>query len=162
MMLAEPAARRASRQHIWKALFALSVALNLFFVVGALWIRVHAPAPMASAEDRFEQMAGELGLNAAAKASICALFGNHARAIASNAQGGTAFGCSRLVGGGSSRAPIETKVMQLLDQAAQERRGYVRDLTTTTLSFLSTLSQQQRDEFIKLGPSAAAAVVPAA
>ena len=64
MMLAEPAARRASRQHIWKALFALSVALNLFFVVGALWIRVHAPAPTASAEDRFEQMAGELGLNA--------------------------------------------------------------------------------------------------
>jgi Spy/CpxP family protein refolding chaperone len=44
----------------------------------------------------------------------------------------------------------ETKVMQVLDQAAEERRGFVRDLTTTTLSFLATLSPEQRTKFVQL------------
>ena len=67
MILAEPITRSGARQNWWKVLLALSLALNLFFVVGALWIRLHAPPPMLSAEDRLEQMAGELKLDAQQK-----------------------------------------------------------------------------------------------
>src|SRR5271170_5794626 len=63
MMLAEPAARGSARQHWWKALLALSLALNLFFVIGATWIRIRAPAPMPSPQDRLERMAGDLSLD---------------------------------------------------------------------------------------------------
>jgi Spy/CpxP family protein refolding chaperone len=44
----------------------------------------------------------------------------------------------------------ETKVMQLLDQAGQKRRGFVHGLTTTTLSFLAALSPEQRRKFVEL------------
>ena len=43
---------------------ALSVALNLFFVGGALWIRLHSPADWGSQERRYQRMAAELDLDA--------------------------------------------------------------------------------------------------
>jgi uncharacterized membrane protein len=44
----------------------------------------------------------------------------------------------------------EAKVMQLLDQAAETRRGFVRQITATTLAFMKTLSPQQRGKFVEL------------
>jgi hypothetical protein len=42
------------------------------------------------------------------------------------------------------------KVTQLFDEAAQQRYGYRRELTLTTLSFLSTLTPEQRERFVRL------------
>ncbi|MFL5265041.1 MAG: hypothetical protein ACJ8AH_00370 [Stellaceae bacterium] len=41
-------------------------------------------------------------------------------------------------------------VTQLFDEAAQQRYGYRLELTLTTLSFLSTLSPEQRERFVAL------------
>ena len=40
--------------------------------------------------------------------------------------------------------------MQLFDQASEERRAFMRDLTTTTLGFMATLSPEQRAKFVQL------------
>jgi Spy/CpxP family protein refolding chaperone len=149
MMLAEPAARSGARQHLFKVLLALSLALNLFFVVGAMWIRIHAPAPMPTPEDRLEQMSGELGLDAEQKQA----FAHYSQTMRQRLQ--AMHGAVQpLIGNAWSEVAKphadEAKVMQLFDQAAEERRGFMRDLTTTTLSFLATLSPEQRAKFVQL------------
>jgi Spy/CpxP family protein refolding chaperone len=40
--------------------------------------------------------------------------------------------------------------MHFFDQAAQARRGFQREMVTTTLSFLATLSPEQRAKFVQL------------
>jgi Spy/CpxP family protein refolding chaperone len=149
MMLAEPAARRGARGHWWKAVLAFSLALNLFFVIGALWIRIHSPAPMLSPEDRLDQMAGELGLDAhqrQAFAHYSQIMRERLQAMHNAVQPLIAGAWAEV---GKPQAD-ESKVMQLFDQAAQERRHFVGDLTTTTLSFLATLSPEQRAKFVQL------------
>ncbi len=149
MMLVEPAGRSRPRQHWWKGLLALSLALNLFFIAGALWIRIHATAPVPSAEDRLEQMAGELNLDSRQKQA----FAHYSQTMRERLQ--AMHGAVQpLIGNAWSEVAKpqadETKVMQLFDQAAQERRGFMRDMTTTTLSFLATLSPEQRAKFVQL------------
>jgi Spy/CpxP family protein refolding chaperone len=149
MMLAEPAVRSAARQNWWKVLLALSLALNLFFVAGALWFRIHAPPPMLSPEDRLEQMAGELNLDGQQKqafAHYSQTIRERMRAMHGAVQPLIANAWSEVGKPGAD----EAKVMQLFDQASQERRAFMRDLTTTTLAYLATLSPQQRAKFVQL------------
>jgi Spy/CpxP family protein refolding chaperone len=44
----------------------------------------------------------------------------------------------------------ETKVVQLFEEAGQTRRRYMRELAPKTLSFLATLSSEQRAKFVEL------------
>jgi uncharacterized membrane protein len=149
MMLAEPAARGGARQHWWKALLALSLALNLFFVIGATWIRIRAPAPMPSPQDRLERMAGDLSLDPQQRQG----FIKYSQAMRDRLQA-MHEAVQPLIGNAWSEVgkpqADEAKVMQLFDRADQERRGFMRDLTTMTLSFLATLSPEQRAEFVQL------------
>jgi uncharacterized membrane protein len=149
MTVVQEAAGRGARFNLFKALLALSLVLNLFFVVGALWIRIHPPPPPISSEQRLEGMAGELGLNPQQKAA----FAGYSRAMRERVQAmrdavrpQIANAWSEVVKPGAD----EVKVMQLLDEAAQTRRRYVHDLTTTTLTFLATLSPEQRTKFVAL------------
>lgn len=130
-------------------MLALSLALNLFFVAGALWIRLHAPPTMLSPEDRLDQMASELNLNPQQKqafASYSQTIRGRIRAMHSAVQPLIANAWSEV---GKPEAD-EAKVMQLFDKAAEERRAFTRDLTTTTLGFLATLSPDQRAKFVQL------------
>lgn len=149
MILAEPITRSGARQNWWKVLLALSLALNLFFVVGALWIWLHAPPPMLSAEDRLEQMAGELKLDAQQKQAFehySQAIRERIRAMHGAVQPLIASAWSEV----GKPSADEAKVMQLFDQASEERRAFMRDLTTTTLGFMATLSPEQRAKFVQL------------
>ena len=44
----------------------------------------------------------------------------------------------------------QAKVIGLFDEAAQTRRGYMRELAPVTLSFLAKLSPEQRARFVEL------------
>ena len=44
----------------------------------------------------------------------------------------------------------ESKVMQLFDQAGEQRRSFRRELASATFSFLATLSPEQRAKFVEL------------
>ena len=148
MTLAETAVAAGVRQHWWKALLAVSLALNLFFIAGALWIRIHPPTTESVAQ-HLERMAGELDRNPLQKQAFehyAQTMRERLRAMHKAMQPGITAAWSEMA---SPRAD-EAKVMQLLDNAAQQRRGFLRDMTTTTLSFLSTLSPEQRAKFGQL------------
>src|SRR5713226_3778886 len=51
------------RRRLLLTLLALSIALNLFFVAGAAWSRLHARAEWPSPEQRYQRMAAELDLD---------------------------------------------------------------------------------------------------
>jgi uncharacterized membrane protein len=149
MTLAHAVPQSATRQHFLKALLALSLALNVFFVVGALWIRVQAPAPPVTPEQRLQQMAGELGLDAEHKQ----MFEHYSQTMRERLQAmheAVRPLISQAWSEMSKPQADETKIMRLLDQAAQQRRNYIGQLTTTTLSFLATLSSEQRKRFVEL------------
>jgi Spy/CpxP family protein refolding chaperone len=141
--------RSGTRQHLLRTLLALSLVLNLFFVVGALWIRIHAPAPPITPEQRLQQMAGELGLDAQQKQAFAHYSQTMRRRLDAMRES-----VGPLVAGAWAEVARpqadETKVMHLLDEAAQQRRAFVGQLTTTTLSFLATLSPEQRATFVEL------------
>ena len=149
MMLVEPAVQRAARQYWWKVALALSLALNLFFVIGAMWIRIHAPAPMPSAEDRLAQMAGELNLDPQQRQAFAQYSQTMRRLLESMHKQVQPLVASAWSEVGKPQAE-QARVMQLFDRADQQRRIFVQDITTTTLSFLATLSPEQRAQFVKL------------
>jgi uncharacterized membrane protein len=149
MMLAEPAAPGGARRYWWRTALVLSLALNLFFVAGALWIRIHAPPPAPSPEQRLEEMAGELGLDPQQRQA----FERFSQTMRARLQA-MHQAMQPLVAGawaevGKPQAD-EAKVMRLLDEAAETRRGYQQELTATTLAFLATLSSEQRAKFVQL------------
>ena len=149
MTLAQAAVRGGARRHLLRTVLVLSLALNLFFVAGALWIRLHAPPPPASPEQRLQQMAGELGLDARQREA----FGHYSLGMRQRLDS-MRDAVRPLVADAWAEVAKpqadETKVMRLLDEAAQKRRDSVRELTTTTLSFLATLSPEQRAKFVAL------------
>jgi uncharacterized membrane protein len=149
MSVAQAAGSRRTRFNLLKAVLVLSLALNLFFVLGAVWIRIHAPPPSFNPEQRFEQMAGELGLDPQQKAA----FAHYSQTMRERVQAMRDAVRPQIANAWSEVAKPkadETKVMQLLDQAAQSRRHFVHDLTSTTLTYLATLSPEQRAKFVAL------------
>ena len=148
MMLAEPATHSAVRQHWWKVLLAVSLALNLFFVIGALWIRMHVPPLPLTPEDRLEQIAGDLSLDAYQRQAFVKYAKTMRGLFQSMHKAVGPLIASAWTEMSKPRAD-EAKIMQLFDQAAQQRRSFGHDITTTTLSFLATLSPGQRAQFIR-------------
>jgi uncharacterized membrane protein len=139
---------KSLRHHLWLVVIALSLALNVFFVGGALWTRFHAPAPLTR-EERFEQMAAALALDPQQR---------HAFAQYSQTMHGWMLDMRQaakpLVHAAwaevSKPQADEAKVMQLLDQATQVRRAYLGKISAATIAFMRTLSPRQRAEFVKV------------
>lgn len=149
MTFLQTAAGRGTRFNLLKALLALSLALNLFFVAGALWIRIHAPPRPISPEQRLEHMASELRLDPQQKVA----FAHYSQAMREHMQAMRDAVRPQIAKAWSEVAKPqadEIKVMQLLDEAAQTRHHYVHDLTATTLAYLATLSAEQRTKFVAL------------
>ncbi len=149
MTLAHTVARSATRRHFLQVVLALSLALNLFFVIGALWIRVHPPVPPMTPQQRLEQMAGELGLDAQQSRAFAAYSKVMSERLQAMHQAIRPLVSQAWTEVAKPQAN-ETRIMQLLDEAGQQRRDSVGQLTTTTLSFLATLSPEQRRKFVEL------------
>lgn len=138
-----------TRQHLLRTLLVLSLALNLFFVVGALWIRIHAPVPPVTSEQRLQQMGDELGLDRQQERAF-AVYSDRMRERLQSMHEAVRPLISQAWSEVSKPQADETKIMRFLDGAGQKRREFVRDLTAMTLSFLTTLSPEQRAKFVEL------------
>jgi Spy/CpxP family protein refolding chaperone len=135
------------RSLLW-VVVALSLALNLFFVAGAMWTRLHAPSSVTR-EERLQQMAQALALDPPQRQA----FATYSQTMREQllAMRDAAGPLVRAAWAEVSRPQAdEAKVMQLLDQAALARRGYLIEITTSTIAFLKRLSPEQRTDFVKL------------
>jgi uncharacterized membrane protein len=146
--LVSTAARGNTRRHLVSLLVALSVALNLCFIAGALWIRIHGPPPITM-EDRLDRISAGLDLNSQQKEA----FNRYSEAVRARLRQ-MHQAVDPIVGDAWSEVAKtnadETKVVQLFDEAGQTRRKYMREIAPLTLSFLATLSPDQRAKFVEL------------
>jgi Spy/CpxP family protein refolding chaperone len=137
------------RQHFLLILLALSLALNLCFVAGALWIRIHGPPLPINPEERLERIGAQLALDPQQKAA----FEKYSQAVRIQMRE-MRKAVEPLIGNAWSEVAKpnadEAKVVQLFDQAGQTRRSFMRELAPLTLSFLATLTPQQRAKFVEL------------
>ena len=150
MTVAALAARsNVRRQHFLVVLLALSLALNLCFVAGALWIRIHGPPLPINVEERLERIGAQLALDPQQKAA----FEKYSQAVRTQMQE-MRKAVEPLIGNAWSEVAKpdadEAKVVQLFDEASQTRRNFMRELAPLTLAFLATLTPAQRAKFVEL------------
>ena len=149
MTVASVALRTGSRQGLLWVVLILSLALNLCFVAGALWIRVQgSPLPM-SPEQRLEQIEPQLGLNPQQKLA----FDQYVQTVRLRVQSMHEANEPLVANAWSELAKPDaddTKVMQLFDQAAEQRRAFRRELGMATFAFLAKLTPEQRAKFVEL------------
>jgi len=141
--------RQSTRQHLLWAVLILSLALNLCFVAGALWIRVQGPPIPMSQEQRLQQIEPQLALDPQQKAA----FDQYAGIVLSRMQS-MHEAIEPLLGNAWSELAKpdadDAKIMQLFDQAGEQRRAFRRELVNATFSFLAKLSPEQRAKFVEL------------
>ena len=143
------ALRPGSRRQLFWVVLVLSLALNLCFIAGALWIRVQEPPLPMSPEQRLHQIEPQLALNPQQKAA----FDEYARTVRSGMQSMREAVEPVVADAWSELAKPdadEAKVMLLFDQAGDQRRGFRRELGTATFAFLAKLSPEQRAKFVEL------------
>ena len=149
MSIASAAARGGVRSHLLRLTLTLSLALNLFFMAGALWVRFNGPPVPMNAEERLQRIGAQLGLDPQQTEA----FEQYSQAIRTRMQA-----MHKAVGPLMHNAwaevakpdADEAKVVELFDEAGQTRRGFMRELAPVTLSFLAKLSPDQRAKFVEL------------
>jgi uncharacterized membrane protein len=143
------ALRPGSRRQLFRVILVLSLALNLCFIAGALWIRVQGPPLPLSPEQRLQQIEPQLALNPQQKKA----FDEYARTVRSGMQSMREAAEPLVANAWSELAKPdadEAKVMLLFDQAGDQRRSFRRELGTATFAFLAKLSPEQRAKFVEL------------
>ena len=149
MTVASAAARGSVRPYLLWLVLTLSLALNLCFVAGALWIRFHGPPLPMNAEERLERIGAQLALDPRQKEA----FEQYAQAVRTRMQL-MRKAVDPLIGNAWSEVAKPdadgAKVVQLFDEAGQTRRSFMRELAPTTLAFLAKLSPEQRTKFVEL------------
>ena len=149
MTLASTVARGATRHPLLWAALTLSLVLNLCFVAGALWIRVQAPALPASPAERLQRVGAELALDPEQRQAFERYSENvrsHMQQIRETVEPLMSAAWSELAKPDADQATAS----RLFDEAGQARRSLQRELLAPTLSFLATLSPEQRAKFVDL------------
>lgn len=147
---AGPTARSSSpRRHLLITLVAVSVALNLFFIAGAVWTRLHGPPEALGMEERYDQMAAELKLDPQQRIA----FDGYVAKMRTRVEDMRQQIDPLIASAWEEVAKPQTdtaQVMGMFDQATEKRRAFQRELTTQTLAFLSVLSPEQRGKFVAI------------
>ena len=149
MTLVSTVARGATRHPLLWVALTLSLLLNLCFVAGALWIRIQGPALPASPAERLQRIGAELALDPQQKQAFDQYSENvraHMQRIRDTVEPLMTAAWSELAKPDADQATAA----RLFDEAGQARRGLQRELLAPTLSFLATLSPEQRAKFVEL------------
>jgi Spy/CpxP family protein refolding chaperone len=127
-------------------LLIISAALNLFFIAGALWLRMHEPPRTPI---RPQEFADDLHLNAQQRAAFEQYF-HLMRARAQLMRAELEPIITQAWAEFAKAQPDQNQIEQDFEQAATKRRAFAHDATQTTLAFLATLSPEQRQKFVTL------------
>jgi uncharacterized membrane protein len=140
-------------------LLALSLALNLFFVGGAFWVRSEAARAQLPPAERFELVARQLSLDANQRAAFDRFIGAlrmRSRHMRENNQPLLEQAWGEL----AKPKPDDSLVDHILDETASNRRAYQLDTSHALRNFLATLSDEQRATFVALAKNAKNRDVP--
>jgi Spy/CpxP family protein refolding chaperone len=136
-----------SRHRRVLAVLAISVALNLCFVGGALWSRYAGEAPPQTTSERFHRLALSLDLNAGQHAA----FDGYVAAMLARSDR-LRQDVEPLIGDAwaeiAKPQPDTARVQQLFDDASVRRRAYQHEALAATLTLLDTLTPDQRAKFV--------------
>jgi uncharacterized membrane protein len=142
------------RRLVWAAL-ALSLALNVFFIGGAVWIRMHVPhGPGGSPfgpppHERIEAVARDLSLDAAQRGAFERFVRDTRQETRQVREANQKLGDAaweEMV----KLQPDQDLLRRLFDEVSANRREYQTGMTRALLDFLGTLSPEQRRQFIEL------------
>lgn len=143
------AGTRSPRRHLLTTLVAISLALNLFFIAGAVWTRLNGPLAALGPDDRYDQMAAELKLDPQQRVAFDRYVGAMRSRVDDMRQQ-----IEPLIGNAweelAKPQADANQVMTLFDQASEKRRGFQSELTSQTIAFLSVLSPEQRKSFVAI------------
>jgi uncharacterized membrane protein len=142
-------ARSGARQHLLWIALALSLALNLCFVAGALWVRMQEPPPPMTPIERLQRIGAQLVLDPQQRQAFdqySETMRSHMQQMREAVEPLMNNAWAELAKPGADAATVA----RLFDEAAQTRRGFQHELIPATLSFLATLSPEQRAEFVEL------------
>lgn len=131
------------------AALAVSVVLNLFFIAGALWTRTQAPPPTRGFEQRYQQMAAELDLDAQQRAA----FDRYVAAMRARLDNMRQQVAPLTAAAWEETAKPQadtTRALQLFAEASDKRRQFQQESMAQTLDFLARLSPEQRTKFVTL------------
>ena len=149
MTLAPAAARGATRHPLLWVALTLSLVLNLCFVAGALWIHIQGPSPPATPAERLQRIGAELALNPQQRQAFERYSENlrtHMQQMRETVEPLMSAAWSELAKPDADPAAAA----RLFDEAGQARRGLQREMLAPTLTFLATLSPEQRAKFVEL------------
>jgi uncharacterized membrane protein len=141
-----PTSPRAAPRLPW-ILLALSVALNIFFIGGAVWMHV-THGPLGPAE-RVEAVAKGLSLDATQRAAFDR-FIRTVRMRARQLRDANEPLVEEAWQDFAKAQPDEAAVDKLFEQAADNRRSFQIDTGRALRSFLATLREDQRANFIAM------------
>ncbi len=130
-------------------LLILSAVLNLCFLAGAAWTRLHAPARWGGLEQRYQQMAAELSLEPQQRAG----FDAYVAAMRTRTEKMREQVNPLMNAAWDEIAKPQAdaaQVTRLFDEAAEKRREFQRETTAKTLDFLAILSPAQRGKFVAI------------
>src|SRR5260370_16436644 len=140
------------RRRLLLTLLALSIALNLFFVGGAAWSRLHARSEWPSPEQRYQQMAAELDLDSQQRTG----FDRYVAAMRARTQNMREQVAPLIAAAwqeiGTPQADA-AQVMRRVDEPAGKRREFQREATAQTLPFLAVLPPPHPPEFPPIPPA---------
>ena len=149
MTLVSTAARGATRHPLLWVALTLSLLLNLCFVAGALWIRIQGPAPPANPAERLQRIGTELVLDPQQRQAFERYSENirtHMQKMRETVEPLMSAAWAELAKPDADQATAA----RMFDEAGQARRGLQRELLAPTLTFLATLSPEQRARFVEL------------
>jgi hypothetical protein len=136
-----------SAHRLFAALLAVSVALNLCFVAGALWSRFNAPPAPVSASERFRKLEASLGLDDQQRVAYHAYV---AATLARSARQRREI--DPLLDAAwaeiAKPEPDNASLRQRFDEAATRWRGFQHEAVDATLALLARLSPEQREKFV--------------
>lgn len=142
-------ARRWPRRNVLIVLLVVSAILNLFFVVGAVWTRLHAPHGWPNPEQRYREMAERLNLTPEQRAG----FEKYVAAMRTRTEK-MHLQVAPLIGDAwqeiAKSQPDQAQILKLFDEAGEKRREFQREATVQTLDFLAILTPDQRGRFVAI------------
>jgi Spy/CpxP family protein refolding chaperone len=145
---ADGAAKRGWLGRRWVlALLAVSLALNVCVVAGALWSRFHPPPPPPIGAERFRVLSEELKLTPEQRTAFAKYVtflrtgSEHLRA-----QVDPLFAATWSEAGKDK--PDQAKANQLLDEVSGLRLAYQREVLAQTTALLAAFTPEQRAKFV--------------